>query len=105
MNKNRTVYRRADGKWVNKRDDATKASSVHDTQQEAIEAARQMLEKEGKGELITLVNERQSLSAKELISLPLEKRRQLVAQAFAMAADEDFEIFEAYTEEALDDQG
>lgn len=40
-----------DGKWRNKRNDATRASSVHDTQKEAIKAAREMLHNTGGGEL------------------------------------------------------
>jgi hypothetical protein len=51
--RDRTVYRRDDGKWVNKRNDATKESSVHDTQKEAEKSARDMLKKEGGGELTT----------------------------------------------------
>lgn len=42
-----------DGDWVNKRNDATKASSVHPTQQQAVDAARQMLQNQGGGELTT----------------------------------------------------
>ena len=48
----RTVYRRDDGKWANKRNDAGKASTVHDTQQHAA-AAKQMLQNQGGGELTT----------------------------------------------------
>jgi len=33
--RDRNVYRRSDGKWVNKRQDAEKASSLHKTQKEA----------------------------------------------------------------------
>jgi uncharacterized protein YdaU (DUF1376 family) len=51
--RDRTVYRRDDDKWVNKRNDADKASSVHDTQKDAIEAAKQMLKNQGGGELTT----------------------------------------------------
>jgi len=54
MSKNRTVYRRSDGEWVNKRNDASKASSVHDTQKDAQDAARDMLQKSGGGELTTM---------------------------------------------------
>jgi len=51
---NRTVYRRSsDHKWVNKRDNATKPGSVHDTQKGAEDAARDMLRKSGGGELTT----------------------------------------------------
>ena len=51
--RDRMVYKRADGKWVNKRNDATKASSVHTTQRSAEETAREMLHNQGGGELIT----------------------------------------------------
>ena len=49
--RDRTVYLRNDGKWVNKRNGADKASSVHKTQKDAIESARTMLENQGGGEL------------------------------------------------------
>lgn len=49
----RTVYRNKDGKWVNKRNDAQRASSIHDTQKAAIDAAKQMLQNQGGGELTT----------------------------------------------------
>jgi hypothetical protein len=52
--KDRTVYRRKDGNWVNQRNDADKASSVHETQKEANDAARQMLRNQGGGELTTM---------------------------------------------------
>ena len=51
--RDRTVYRRDDRKWVNKRNDANRASSVHDTQREANAAARAMLGNQGGGELTT----------------------------------------------------
>ncbi len=51
--RDRTVYKRDDGKWVNKRHDADRASSLHDTQREAEKAARDMLKNQGGGELIT----------------------------------------------------
>ena len=47
----RTVYRRPDGSWANKRNDAERASSVHDTQAEAAAAAHEMLRNQGGGEL------------------------------------------------------
>ncbi len=49
----RTVYQRSDGSWVNKRNDAERASSVHDTQRDAQGAARNMLGNQGGGELTT----------------------------------------------------
>jgi Uncharacterized protein conserved in bacteria (DUF2188) len=51
--RNRTVSRRPDGTWANKRNDADRASSLHDTQKEAVDAARRMLENQGGGELTT----------------------------------------------------
>lgn len=47
----RTVSKRADGKWVNKRHDANKATSLHDTQAEAIASARKNLVNQRGGEL------------------------------------------------------
>ena len=49
----RTVSRRPDGTWENKRNDADKASSLHQTQREAERAAREMLHNRGGGELTT----------------------------------------------------
>lgn len=49
----RMVYKNKDGMWVNKRNDADKASSIHDTQKEAEAKAREMLSKQGGGELTT----------------------------------------------------
>ncbi len=47
----RSVYRRSDGTWVNKQHGNSNASSVHDTQKAATEAARNMLVNQGGGEL------------------------------------------------------
>jgi hypothetical protein len=38
-------------------------------------------------------------TASELIKLPREEREQYIKRSFELAADEDFEIFEAYSEE------
>lgn len=51
--RDRTVGPRADGQWDNKRNDATKAGSVHATQGQAVAAAKQMLINSGGGELMT----------------------------------------------------
>jgi hypothetical protein len=51
--KDRTISRRTDGKWENKRNDSERASSVHRTQKEAEQAAREMLKNQGGGELTT----------------------------------------------------
>ena len=49
-----TVYKRPDGKWINKRNDSDKASSIHDTQKDAIGAAKEMLKNQGGGELTVM---------------------------------------------------
>lgn len=51
--RDRTVSRRPDGTWENKRNDADKASSLHKTQKEAEQAAKGMLKNQGGGELTT----------------------------------------------------
>ncbi|MBO6639284.1 MAG: DUF2188 domain-containing protein [Roseitalea sp.] len=51
--RDRMVYRRQDGNWANKRNDADRASSVHSTQRDAESAAREMLHNQGGGELTT----------------------------------------------------
>jgi hypothetical protein len=51
--RDRTISRRIDGKWENKRNDSDRASSVHRTQKEAEQAAREMLKNQGGGELTT----------------------------------------------------
>lgn len=49
----RIVYRNSDGDWVNKRNSASKAASLHRTQEGAENAARKMLRNSGGGELTT----------------------------------------------------
>ena len=51
--RDRTISRRPDGTWENKRNDAGKASSLHTTQKAAEQAARGMLRNQGGGELTT----------------------------------------------------
>jgi hypothetical protein len=50
----RSVFRRSDGTWVNKRNDADRAGSLHTTQGDAIDAANSMLENAGGGELTVM---------------------------------------------------
>lgn len=52
--RDRVVSPRPDGQWANKRNDADKASSLHPTQREATQAAKEMLRNQGGGELTTL---------------------------------------------------
>ena len=49
----RIVFKTTDGDWANKKNSADKACSLHNTQKEAEDAARQMLKNQGGGELIT----------------------------------------------------
>jgi len=49
--RDRMVYQRPDGTWANKRNDASRPTTVHDTQKEAAKAARTLLSKQGGGEL------------------------------------------------------
>ena len=52
--RDRIIYKRPDDeKWVNKRIDADRATSIHKTQREAERAARENLKNQGGGELIT----------------------------------------------------
>lgn len=47
----RTVSRRPDGTWADKRDGAKRAAGLHDTQKDAADASKQHLLKQGGGEL------------------------------------------------------
>ena len=51
---NRTVSKPPGGQWANKKNGNTKATSVHNTQKEAEDAAREQLKKSGGGELTTM---------------------------------------------------
>lgn len=50
----RTVYKRDDGMWANKRNDSSRPASLHSTQKEAREAARDNLSNQGGGELTVM---------------------------------------------------
>jgi len=65
---NRIVYQRpTDGRWVNQRCDASKASSVHDHQGPAIRSARTNLANQGGGEL-TIKGRDGKIRAKDTVS-------------------------------------
>jgi hypothetical protein len=49
----RTVSRRPDGLWENKRNDADRPSSLHERQSDAVKAAKENLKNQGGGELTT----------------------------------------------------
>lgn len=63
----RTVSKRPDGQWANKRNDADRASSLHRTQGGAETAARDLLKKQGGGELTTK-GENGKIRSKDTIS-------------------------------------
>lgn len=65
--RDRTISRRPDGSWQNKRNDATRASSLHDTQRDAIDAAREMLGNQGGGEL-TVMRVKGGIRSKDTIA-------------------------------------
>jgi hypothetical protein len=50
--------------------------------------------------IITLQDDTELLSANDLMQLPLAERNRRVQAAIESAADEDFEIFEAYSDES-----
>jgi hypothetical protein len=47
--------------------------------------------------------QQQHYTARELMRLPFEERNAILQAQLAQAVDEDFETFEAYSEEDLDD--
>lgn len=65
--RDRIVYQRKDGTWVNKRNDADKASSLHTTQHAAEDTAKSMLHRQGGGEL-TVKGENQKIRSKDTIA-------------------------------------
>lgn len=74
-------------------------------EQEIIEKFQQ-LDPETRQRLLAFLEQlehERPLSALELMRLPVAERQQRVQAALASAADEDFETFEAYSEEGLDD--
>ena len=57
--RDRTVYRRPEDRlWANKRVDAQRASSLHEKQADAIQAARENLTNQGGGELTVIGRDR-----------------------------------------------
>jgi hypothetical protein len=62
----RTVWRRPDGKWANQRNDAGKASSVHNTQKEAEQAAKKMSRNQSGGE-VTIKRENGEIGRKNTV--------------------------------------
>ena len=67
MRNDRTVSKRSDGTWANKKDGTERAGSLHDTQGGAAAAAKKMLEKSGGGEL-KIKNEQGRIRSKDTIA-------------------------------------
>ena len=63
---NRTVYRRNDGVWVNKRNDSDRASSLHTTQKDAETTAKEMTKNQGGGE-VTVKGEKGRIRSKDTV--------------------------------------
>lgn len=63
----RFVHRRPDGTWANLRPGASRPASVHGTQQAAINAARQMIQNAGGGEL-TVAGRNGQIRSKDTIA-------------------------------------
>lgn len=64
--RDRTVYRGPDG-WVNKRNDADRASGIHKRQNAAVKEAAGMLRKQGGGEL-TIIGNNHRIRSKDTIA-------------------------------------
>ncbi len=54
-------------------------------------------------EIVETMEKPRTYTALELLELPVEERENYIARSFELAANEDFEIFEAYSEEDFDD--
>jgi len=54
-------------------------------------------------EIVETIDKPRTYTALELLALPADERELYIARSFEMAANEDFEIFEAYDEEDFDD--
>ena len=63
----RTVSQRADGTWANQKDGGQRATSLHQTQEQAADAARQNLQNQGGGEL-KIKNEAGKIRVKDTIA-------------------------------------
>lgn len=74
-------------------------------EQEIIEKFRQ-LEPSARQRVLDFLEQLEKehpLSALELMRLPIAERQQRVQMAITSAADEEFETFEAYSEEGIND--
>jgi len=65
-NNDRTVSKRPDGSWADKRDGSSRAAALHKTQADAAASAHQHLVNQGGGEL-KIKNEQGKIRAKDTI--------------------------------------
>jgi hypothetical protein len=63
---NRTVHKRDDGKWGNRRNGNQRDTSVHDTQRETIDASKDNLRRQGGGD-VTIQGENGKFRAKDTV--------------------------------------
>ena len=70
----RTVSQRDDGQWAHKKDGMQRASSLHNTQKQAADAARGALMRSGGGEL-KVKNEDGRIRSKDTIPPAKDPRR------------------------------
>lgn len=67
-NNDRTVSKRSDGQWANKRDGAKRASSIHRTQSAAEREAKRMMQKPGQGGELKVKDEKGKIRSKDTIN-------------------------------------
>jgi hypothetical protein len=65
--RDRTVFQRDDGQWVQKRNDASRAGSANPKQGDAVKDAREMLKNSGGGEL-TIIGRDGRIRSKDTIA-------------------------------------
>ena len=74
-------------------------------EQEILESVRQ-LDEVGQRRVLEFIRQLEQrarpYTASELMELPFEERNRIAKAVLASTADEDFEIFEAYSEEDID---
>jgi len=79
-------------------------------EQEIIEKVRR-LDEETQKRVLAFIEELEippdtfarTYTARDLMNMPPEERSRIMTEAFNQAAEEDFEIFEAYSEEDFDE--
>ena len=67
MKSGRTVSQRENGAWANQKDGGQRATSLHKTQKQAADSARQNLQNQGGGEL-KIKNEHGKIRQKDTIA-------------------------------------